>query len=55
MYKVLKSLSYYSNVIDSLIILLIFIFLPCHEKAHDSKKFSCENSKPQYESRITTC
>ena len=36
---------------DPLIIPLIFIFLPCHEKAHDSKESSRENSKPRRESR----
>ena len=43
---------------DALIIPLIFIFLSCHEKAHDykefshenSKEFSFENSKPCHES-----
>ena len=25
---------------------VIFISLSCHEKAHDNKEFSCENSKP---------
>ena len=29
---------------------MIFIFLSCHEKAHDNKEFICENSKPHRES-----
>ena len=29
---------------------MTFIFLSCREKAHDSKEFSCENSKPCRES-----
>ena len=33
---------------------MLFIFLCCCEKAHDNKEFSCENSKPFCESRITT-
>ena len=39
--------SYYLNVtdLDLLIIPLIFIFLSCHEKAHDNKVFSRENSE----------
>ena len=36
----------YLNVTDSLITAMVFIFLSCHEKAHDKKEFSCENSKP---------
>ena len=43
MFKVLKPLSYYLNVTDPLIFLLIFSFLSCREKAHDNKEFSCEN------------
>ena len=39
------------NVADSN---LIFTFLSCREKAHDNKDFSCENSTPHRESRITT-
>ena len=31
---------YYINVTDPLIILMIFIFLPCCEKTHDKKKIS---------------
>ena len=31
---------------------MIFIFLPCREKAHDDEEFSRENSKPCHESRI---
>ena len=34
---------------DPLIILLIFIFLFCREKACDNKEFSRENSKPRFE------
>ena len=51
-----KMTSYYLNVTDPdpLIIPLIFIFLSCHENAHDNKVFSSENSKPRTESRITT-
>ena len=26
----------------------------CHEKVHDNKEFSRENSKPRHESQITT-
>ena len=54
MFKILKSLSYYLNVTDPLIIPMIFVFLSCREKAIDNKEFSCENSKPCRESRITT-
>ena len=58
LFKILRSLSYYLNVTDPLInpliIPLIFVFLSCCEKAHDSKEFSRENSKPRRESRITT-
>ena len=54
MFKVLWSLSYYSNVRDPLIISLIFGFLSCPGKAHDNKKFSRENLKSRRESRITT-
>ena len=54
-FKVLWQLSYYLNVTDPLIILLIFIFLSYREKAHDNKRFSGENSKPCHESRIATC
>ena len=43
-----------SNPTHTFIIPLIFIFLSCREKAHDSKEFSCENSKPRCESQITT-
>ena len=32
---------------------MIFIFLSYHEKAHDNKEFSRENSKSGRESRIT--
>ena len=49
-----KITSYCLNVTDSLIIPVIFIFLSCHEKAHDNKEFSRENSKPCCESPITT-
>ena len=44
--------SYYLNVtdLDLLIIPLIFIFLSFHEKAHDNKVFSPENSEPYHES-----
>ena len=45
---------YYVNVTDPVIISLIFIFLLCHEKAHDNKEFSRENSKSRRESRIKT-
>ena len=38
--------TYYLNVTDILIILMIFIFLSCCEKVHDKKEFSRENSKP---------
>ena len=41
-----------SKFTDPSIILLILFFLPCREKAHDSNKFRCENSKPHCESRI---
>ena len=43
---------YYLNVtdLDLLIIPLIFIFPSCHEKAHDNKVFSRENSEPYHES-----
>ena len=34
---------------------MILIFLSCHEKAHDNKEISHENSKPCRESQITTC
>ena len=34
---------------------MIFIFLFCHETAHDNKGFSRKNSKPHCESQITTC
>ena len=53
-FNVLRKLSYYSNVTDPLIIPMIFTFLSCHEKAHDNKEFSQENSKPHRESQITT-
>ena len=33
---------------------MIFCFLSCHEKAHDNKEFSCENSKPCRKSQIKT-
>ena len=39
------------NVKHPLIITLIF--LSCHEKGHDNKEFSHENSKSRLESRIT--
>ena len=32
----------------------IFVFSSYREKAHDSREFSLENSKPRRESRITT-
>ena len=53
----IKIASFYLLVtdLDPLIIPLIFIFLSCHEKAHDKKVFSHENSKPRHESLITTC
>ena len=43
---------YYLNVtdLDLLVIPLIFIFPSCHEKAHDNKVFSRENSEPYHES-----
>ena len=44
----------YSNVTDPLIIPLIFIFLSCHEKAQDNRKFSNKNLRPCCESHITT-
>ena len=50
-FKVWKWISYCLNGIDPLIIPLIFIFLPCCEKAHDNKEFSHENSKPLCESQ----
>ena len=53
-FKVLRYLSYYLNVTESLIISLIFIFLSCREKAHDNKEFNHENLRPRRESRITT-
>ena len=34
---------FYLNVTDPLIIPLVFIFLPCREKAHDSNEFCREN------------
>ena len=37
------------NVTDLLVISIIFIFVPCHEKAHGSKEFSSENSKTCHE------
>ena len=49
--EVLRWLSYYLNVTDSLITTLIFIFSSCHEKYHNNKQFSCENSKPHCESQ----
>ena len=33
---------------------MIFIFLFCHEKAHDNEEFSRENSKPCRKSLIMT-
>ena len=50
LFKVLRSLSYYSNVTDPSIIPWIFIFLSCLGKAHDNKEFNRENSKPRRES-----
>ena len=38
-------MSYCLNVTDPFIIPFIFIFLPCHEKAHVNKEFNCENSE----------
>ena len=38
-----------------MIILLIFVFLSCSEKAHDKKEISCGNSKFCGESRFITC
>ena len=55
LFEVLRWPSYYLNVIDPLIIPLIFIFLSCCENAYDNKKFSHENSKPCCESWIMTC
>ena len=34
---------FYLNGTDPLIIPLVFIFLPCREKAHDSNEFCREN------------
>ena len=45
----------YLNATDLLTIPLIFIFLPCHEKALDSNYFSHENSKPHCELQVTIC
>ena len=39
------------SILDTLIIPLNFIYLSCHEKAHDSKESSRENSKPHHESQ----
>ena len=36
-----------------MVIPLIFIFLSCHEKAHDNKELSHESSKDCCESQIT--
>ena len=33
---------------------MIFIFLSCHEEAHDNKESCCENSKPCDGSGIMT-
>ena len=44
----------YFNAKDPLIILMTFIFLFCHEKAHDKEKRSRENLKP-CESRMSLC
>ena len=44
----------YLNVTDPLIILLIFVFLSYHEKAHDNKEFSQENSKPCLNHKLQT-
>ena len=50
-----KITSYYFNVTNLLIILLIFIFLSCREKARDNKVFFHENPRPDCKARITTC
>ena len=50
----IKIISYYLNVTNLLIILLIFIFLSCREKAPDNKVFCHENSRPDCKARITT-
>ena len=50
----LVKIIYYFNITDALIIPMIFIFLPCREKAHDDEEFSRKNLKPCHESRITT-
>ena len=42
-FKVLRQVSYYLNFTDLWMTSLIFIFLSCHEKALDNKKFSHEN------------
>ena len=49
LFKVLRSLSYYLNVTDPLIIPVNFIFLSCREKVHDNKEFSGKISKPRCE------
>ena len=49
-FKVLTQLSYYLNVTDPSIILMILIFLSCREKDHDNNKFSREISKLYCES-----
>ena len=49
-----KITSYYLNVTNLLIILLIFIFLSCREKARDNKVFCHENSRPDSKAPITT-
>ena len=46
---------FYPNVTDPLIIPLIFISLPCRERAHDNNKFCCENENPCRQSQITIC
>ena len=41
--SVMITFIFYLNVTDLLIVPLIFIFLPCCEKAHDNNKFCREN------------
>ena len=43
------------NVIDPLIMPMIFISLPRREKADGNNEFCLENQKSHCESRITTC
>ena len=49
MFRVLRSLSYYLNVTDPLIIPMNFIFLSCREKVHDNKEFSGKNLRTRGE------